>query len=73
MLIIATCLGVGLIAVLTEPVPGGEYNNATLKLKLQMVVVNYIVAKESAICQALAQVVIRSLLFVSGDVELNPV
>ena len=37
-----------------------------------MVVVTYIAAKESAVCQALAQVVIRSLLFVSGDVELNP-
>ena len=71
MLGIATCLGVGLISVLTDPKPSGD-SDLHRQLRLHLVVAVWLVAKETAICQVLAQFVIGALLLVSGDVEVNP-
>ena len=46
-MLIATSLGVGLNALLNEPVPVGETNNAIQKLKLLLVVVTYLVGDSS--------------------------
>ena len=43
-----------------------------LKLRLHLVVVSWLVTRETAICQVLANTVIRGLLLLSGDVESNP-
>ena len=72
MIGIATCLLLGLTAVVTDPQYSGDSDNLCLKLRLHLVIVTWIVAEETAFFQGLANTVIRGLLLQSGGVERNP-